>query len=36
MNVILQGRLVTAGDMAARFGEPLQDAASELGSLLLP
>ena len=36
INVILQGRLVTAGDMAARFGEPLQDAASELGSLLLP
>ena len=36
MNVILQGRLVTASDMAARFGEPLQDAASELGSLLLP
>ena len=36
INVILQGRLVTASDMAARFGEPLQDAASELGSLLLP
>jgi IclR family pca regulon transcriptional regulator len=36
INVILQGRLVTANDMAARFGEPLQDAASELGSLLLP
>ena len=36
MNVILEGRLVTANEMAARFGEPLQDAASELGSLLLP
>lgn len=36
MNVILQGRLVTAGEMAARFAQPLQDAASELGSLLLP
>lgn len=36
MNVILQGRLVTAGEMAGRFAQPLQDAASELGSLLLP
>ena len=36
MNVILQGRLVTAGEMATRFAQPLQDAASELGSLLLP
>ena len=36
MNVILQGRLVTANEMAARFAQPLQDAASELGSLLLP
>ena len=36
MNVILQGRLVTASEMAARFAEPLQDAAAELGSLLLP
>jgi IclR family pca regulon transcriptional regulator len=36
MNVILQGRLVTAGEMAARFAQPLQDAAAELGSLLLP
>jgi len=36
LNVILQGRLVTAGEMAARFAQPLQDAASELGSLLLP
>ena len=36
MNVILQGRLVTASEMAARFAQPLQDAAAELGSLLLP
>jgi IclR family pca regulon transcriptional regulator len=36
MNVILQGRLVTAGEMASRFAPTLQDAASELGSLLLP
>ncbi len=36
MNVILQGRLVAASDMAARFARPLQDAAMELGSLLLP
>ena len=36
MKVILQGRLVTAGEMAARFAQPLQDAAAELGSLLLP
>ena len=36
LNVILQGRLVTAGEMAARFAQPLQDAAAELGSLLLP
>ena len=36
LNVILQGRLVTAGEMAARFAQPLQDAATELGSLLLP
>jgi IclR family pca regulon transcriptional regulator len=36
MNVILQGRLVTAGEMAERFAQPLQDAATELGSLLLP
>ncbi len=36
MNIILQGRLVTAGEMATRFAQPLQDAASELGSLLLP
>ncbi len=36
INVILQGRLVAAEDMAARFLHPLQDAALELGSLLLP
>jgi IclR family pca regulon transcriptional regulator len=36
MNVILQGRLVTAREMAERFAQPLQDAAAELGSLLLP
>jgi IclR family pca regulon transcriptional regulator len=36
INVILQGRLVTAEEMAARFLHPLHDAALELGSLLLP
>jgi IclR family pca regulon transcriptional regulator len=36
INVILQGRLVTASQMAARFSLPLQEAAMELGSLLLP
>ncbi len=36
INVILQGRLVAASDMAARFARPLQEAAMELGSLLLP
>jgi IclR family pca regulon transcriptional regulator len=36
MNVILQGRLVTASEMAARFAQPLQDAAAQLGSILLP
>ncbi len=36
VNVILQGRLVTANEMAARFAQPLQNAAAELGSLLLP
>jgi len=36
INVILQGRLVAASDMAARFARPLQDAAMELGSLLIP
>jgi hypothetical protein len=32
----MQGRLVTAAEMAERFLHPLQDAAAELGSLLLP
>jgi IclR family pca regulon transcriptional regulator len=36
INVILQGRLVTRSDMAGRFYQPLQEAAMELGSLLLP
>jgi len=36
MNIILQGRLVSASEMAARFARPLQDAAAELGSMLLP
>jgi len=36
INVILQGRLVSRSDMAERFYRPLQDAAMELGSLLLP
>ena len=36
INVILQGRLVSRGDMAERYYQPLQDAAMELGSLLLP
>jgi IclR family pca regulon transcriptional regulator len=36
MNVILQGRQANAGEMAERFARPLQDAAVELGSLLLP
>ena len=36
INVILQGRLVTASEMAERFLRPLRDAAAELGSLLLP
>ena len=36
INVILQGRLVTRAEMAERFLHPLQDAAAELGSLLLP
>jgi IclR family pca regulon transcriptional regulator len=36
INVILQGRLVSRSDMAERFYGPLQDAALELGSLLLP
>lgn len=36
MNVILQGRLVSATDMAAQFFRPLHEASMELGSLLLP
>lgn len=36
INVILQGRLVGRDEMAARFALPLQEAAVELGALLLP
>ena len=36
INVILQGRLVSRDEMAERYYQPLQDAALELGSLLLP
>jgi len=36
INVLLQGRLVSAVEMAERFAQPLQGAAAELGSLLLP
>ena len=36
INVILQGRLVSRSDMAERYYQPLQHAAMELGSLLLP
>ncbi len=36
INVILQGRLVARAEMAERFYDPLQQAAMELGSLLLP
>jgi IclR family pca regulon transcriptional regulator len=36
INVILQGRLVSRGDMAERFYQPLRQAAMELGALLLP
>lgn len=36
INVILQGRLVARGEMAARFYEPLQQAAMELGASLMP
>ncbi len=36
INVILQGRLVSRADMAERYYQPLQEAAMELGSLLLP
>jgi len=36
INVILQGRLYSRAEMAARYYQPLQQAALELGSLLLP
>jgi IclR family transcriptional regulator, pca regulon regulatory protein len=36
INVILQGRLVPRSEMAERYFRPLQQAAMELGSLLLP
>jgi len=36
INVILQGRLFSRREMAERYFHPLQDAAQELGSLLLP
>jgi IclR family pca regulon transcriptional regulator len=36
INVVLQGRLVTRSEAAERFYQPLQQAAMELGSLLLP
>ena len=36
INVILQGRLYSQKDMAERYLQPLQQAAMELGSLLLP
>jgi IclR family pca regulon transcriptional regulator len=36
INVILQGRLFSQKDMAERYLQPLQEAAMELGSLLLP
>lgn len=36
INVILQGRLVPRDEMAERYFHPLQNAALELGSLLLP
>jgi IclR family pca regulon transcriptional regulator len=36
INVIVQGRLVDRDEMAERFYRPLQQAALELGSLLLP
>ena len=35
INVILQGRLITASDMTERFFRPLHEAAMELGSQLL-
>jgi IclR family pca regulon transcriptional regulator len=36
INVILQGRLAPANDMAEQFFRPLHEASMELGSLLLP
>jgi IclR family transcriptional regulator, pca regulon regulatory protein len=36
LNVLMQGRLASASDMADQFFRPLHDAAMELGSLLLP
>ena len=36
INVIVQGRLLTDAEMAERFLRPMQDAALELGALLLP
>ena len=36
INVIVQGRLLTDVEMAERFLRPMQDAALELGALLLP
>ncbi len=36
INVIVQGRLMTDDAMAGRFLHPMQDAALELGALLLP
>ena len=36
INVILQGRLLSASDMASQFFRPLHEASMELGSLLLP
>ena len=35
-SVIVQGRLMTDSEMAGRFLRPMQDAALELGALLLP
>jgi len=36
INVIVQGRLMTDAQMAERFLQPMQEAAMELGGLLLP
>ncbi len=35
MNVILQGRLLPAAEMAEQFFRPLHEASLELGSLLI-